>query len=83
MLPSPGRLRERLFLAFAVLGFFVPLVLFGVYFADNGFDIGQMFSDAVDNTVALAILCDITIACSCSGPGRWRRAAARDPAWWP
>ncbi len=53
---------ERLFLAFAVLGFFVPLILLGIYFADNGFDIGQMFSDAVDNTVALAILADLTIA---------------------
>ena len=74
-------LRERLYLGFAVLGFIVPLTLFGVYFADNGFDIGQMFDDAVDNTVALAILCDITIACLVfwswavgGGP------AARDPA---
>jgi len=54
--------RERLYLAFAVLGFFVPLTLFGVYFADNGLDIGQMLDDAVANTVALAVLCDITIA---------------------
>lgn len=54
--------RERLFLAFAVLGFFAPLTLLGIWFADNGADIGGMLEAAVDNTVALAVLCDITIA---------------------
>lgn len=56
-------MRERLYLGFAAVGLVVPLLLFGFYLADNGFDIEMMFSDAVDNTVALAILCDITIAC--------------------
>lgn len=54
--------RERLYLAFAVLGFIVPPTLFGFYFVENGFDLGHMLDDAVANTVALAILCDITIA---------------------
>ena len=75
--------RERLYLAFAVLGFFVPVVLFGAYFADNGFDIGQMLDDAVANTVALAVLCDITIACLVF----WSWAAEEGPRlgiqrWW-
>ena len=54
--------RERLYLNFAVLGLVAPLALFGFYFADNGFDVGLMFDDAVDNTVALALLCDLIIA---------------------
>ncbi|CAN5589820.1 hypothetical protein BH20ACT15_BH20ACT15_07110 [soil metagenome] len=54
--------RERLYLAFAVLGFIVPVALLGYYFIDSGFDLGRMFDDAAENTVALAVLCDITIA---------------------
>ncbi len=75
--------RERIFLAFAALGFIVPVTLFGVYFADNGFDIGQMLEDAVANTVALAVLCDITIAALVF----WSWAAEEGPRlgirrWW-
>jgi len=54
--------RERLYLAFAVLGFLVTTSLVVVFLAESGFDIGKMFEDAVANTIALAILCDLIIS---------------------
>jgi len=75
--------RERLYLAFAALGFLVTTSLVVVFFAHSGFDIAKMFEDAVDNTIALAILCDLTI----SGLVFWSWAAEEGPRlgidrWW-
>lgn len=54
--------RERLYLGLSILGLIVPPALLGVWIADNGFDLGGMLDAAVDNTVALAVLCDVSIA---------------------
>jgi hypothetical protein len=54
--------RERLYLAFAVLGFIAPLTLVGIWVADNGFDIGEMVDAIGENKLAIAVFTDVAIA---------------------
>ncbi len=56
-------MRSRIFLALALVGFVAPLVLFGIYFGEHGVDIGELTDAATANTVAVAMLVDLTISC--------------------
>lgn len=47
----------------AIIGFFIPPVLVGYYVAENGFDLVDILNAMVDNTIALAVFCDLTFTC--------------------
>jgi len=55
-------MKERLLLALTVLGFIVPNVCLGIFFADEGFDIGGYFSLWTASTPSTQLLLDLTIA---------------------
>ncbi len=53
----------RGYLYAAVFGFFIPPVLVGYYVVENGFDLIDILNAMVDNTIALAVFCDLTFTC--------------------
>ena len=76
--------RSTLFLGLALLGLVSQAVILGVFLADEGIDLGAFGDQAVETTIAVLALGDLTL----SGlvyllwmPGEARRAGI-DP-WWP
>lgn len=53
---------ERVLLVLTVVGFIVPNVLLGIYFADEGADISGYFSLWTDSTPSTQITLDLSIA---------------------
>jgi hypothetical protein len=64
--------RQR-WLVLAILGAVVPLGLFGVFLAQDGFDLGEMV-DQLSAPVALAVLADLTISSVVFWLWMWPRA---------
>ena len=64
---------ERKFLVLAVLGL-APLVPLGVFFAQEGFDIGEMADQLFGEPAALAIAMDAAIASVVFWVWMWPRA---------
>jgi hypothetical protein len=54
--------KERLLLALTVLGFVVPNVCLGIFFAEEGFDFSGYFSLWTASTPSTQLLLDLTIA---------------------
>ncbi|HEY6549640.1 MAG TPA: DUF2834 domain-containing protein [Solirubrobacterales bacterium] len=55
-------MKERLLLALTILGFVVPNVCLGIFFADEGFDISGYFSLWTASTPSTQLLLDLAIA---------------------
>jgi uncharacterized protein DUF2834 len=55
-------MKERLYLGLTVLGFVVPNVCLGIFFADEGFDLSGYFSLWTASTPSTQLLLDLTIA---------------------
>jgi hypothetical protein len=53
---------ERLLVALTILGFVVPNVFVGIYFLDEGFDLGGYFSLWTASVPATQLLADLAIA---------------------
>lgn len=60
--PSTPTRTERLLLVLTVLGFVVPNVCLGLYFADEGLAIGHYFSLWTASTPSTQLLLDLAIA---------------------
>jgi hypothetical protein len=55
-------MKERLLLALTVVGFVVPNLCLGIFFAAEGFDLGGYFSLWTASTPSTQLLLDLTIA---------------------
>jgi hypothetical protein len=55
-------MKERLLLALTVVGFIVPNVFVGLYFAKEGFDLGGYFSSWTASIPSTQLLVDLCIA---------------------
>lgn len=64
---------EQRWLALAILGL-VPLALFGVFFAQEGFDLEEMADQLFGELLAAAILADVLIASLVFWAWMWPRA---------
>lgn len=59
-------MRARVFLVFTIIGFLTPPILITYYVIDQGaFDAVDMLNAMVDNTIALAVFCDLTLSALC------------------
>ena len=54
--------RERILLALTVIGFIVPNVMLGFFFAENGLAFGDFFADLFTTLPAAQFTLDLTIA---------------------
>ena len=76
-------MRQRVLLIATVIGFFIPPILISYYVAENGFDLVDMLNAMVDNTIALAVFCDLTFAALVFFYWAWGEAAELAIArWW-
>jgi hypothetical protein len=76
--------RSTLFLILALAGLISQAVIFGVFIADEGIDLGAFGDEAVETTVAVMALADLTLSALVYllwMPGEARRVGI-DP-WWP
>ena len=55
-------MRARFYLLATIVGFLVPPMLIAYYGIENSFDLVDMLNAMVDNTIALAVFLDVTIA---------------------
>ena len=69
------RAGEQKWLGLAILGL-APLPLFGVFFAQEGFDLGEMADQVLGELVPAAILADVVISSLVFWVWMWPRARA-------
>jgi hypothetical protein len=75
--------RRSLYLALAVLGAIAPVVLFGVFFAQEGFDLGEMVDQIFGSPASAAVMADVSIASIAFWVWLFREAPRIGVSAWP